>query len=499
MQRAVPVLDGETVGIPEKFTARGSGKDGRRWMLPMRPESKRPGIQRMRFEGVWTRREIWIDPDMSHTEKTLLAEIESLDKLPLGCFASNEYFAEFFQLSRRQIRRYITRLAARGWIQVVLTGRNRRRLRPTAKLRALRDGVDNSEGRKRPSAEGQKCPPISTKENSTNRSHRTQEFARASRCELGQCSTVDRAAIPAELIWRKQWVVWRWEKRNGKLTKPPYQPNGSPAKSNDRATWVSFEEAIAAFEGGNFNGVGFVLTAEDPYAMADLDHCLDSAGNVEAWAGEVVDQLRSYTEITPSGEGLRVIVKATLPQGGRKRGMGSAGGLELYDRVRYMTITGNRLAGTPETIEERQTEMTELHVRLFGKARCGARVETDGRRSSASFADSELLSRARAAKNSEKFCALHDRGDISAYASASEADLALCGILAFWTGGDAQRIDRLFRLSALFRREKWDEEHHADGKTYGQATVAKAVAGKQEFYRAKRNRPDEGDGVARSK
>ncbi len=184
----------------------------------------------MRFEGVWTRRLIWIDPDMSHTEKTLLAEIESLDKLPLGCFASNKYFAEFFQLSRRQIRRYITRLAARGWIQVVLTGRNRRRLRPTAKLKALRDGVDATEGRKRPSAEGQKCPPISTKKNSTNRSHKTQDFARASRCELGRCPTVDREAIPAELILRKQWVVWRWEKRNGKLTKPPYQPNGSRAK-----------------------------------------------------------------------------------------------------------------------------------------------------------------------------------------------------------------------------------------------------------------------------
>ena len=179
----MPALDGETVGILREVRCSGSAKDGRRWMLAMRPESKR-GIQWMRFEGVWTRRLIWIDPDMSHTEKTLLAEIESLDKLPLGCFASNKYFAEFFQLSRRQIRRYITRLAARGWIQVVLTGRNRRRLRPTAKLKALGDGVDATEGRKRPSAEGRKCPPISTKKNSTNRSHKTQDFARASRCEL---------------------------------------------------------------------------------------------------------------------------------------------------------------------------------------------------------------------------------------------------------------------------------------------------------------------------
>lgn len=464
----------------------------------MNHESKPPGIQRMRFEGVWTRREIWVDPDMSRTEKTLLAEIESLDKLPRGCFASNDYFATFFQLGRRQIRRYITRLAARGWIQVVLTGRNRRRLRPTAKLRALRDGVEASEGRKRPSAEGQKCPPISTKKNGTEGSHKTQDLARVSRCELKQRSKLNCVAIPTELRSRAQWVVWRWEIRKGKWNKPPYQLNGKLAKANDSTTWVSFEAAIEALESGAYDGIGFVLTDDAPYAMADLDHCLDSAGNAKAWAAEIVEQLSSYTEITPSGEGLRVIVKAILPPGGRKRGMRSGGGVELYDRLRYMTMTGNHLAGTPETIEERQKKMAELHARLFGKVFPRTRVANDDRRSSVSLTDNELLAKARAAKNSGKFRALNDRGDFSAYPSASEADLALCGILAFWTGGDAQQIDQLFRRSALFRQEKWDEEHHADGRTYGQATVAKAVAGTQEFYRVKKNRADGEDVVGRS-
>jgi hypothetical protein len=363
---------------------------------------KRPGIQLMRFEGVWTRREIWRDPDMSHTEKTLLAEIESLDKLPRGCFASNEYFAEFFQLGPRQIRRYITRLAARGWIQVILTGRNRRRLRPTAKLRALRDGVDSSEGRKRPSEEGQECPPISTKKNSTNRSHRTQDLARASRCELKQRSKLNCEAVPTELRSHAQWVVWRWEMRKGKWNKPPYQLNGKLAKANDPTTWVSFEAAIKALQNGAYDGIGFVLTDGDPYAMADLDHCLDSAGEVKAWAGKIVEQLRSYTEITPSGEGLRVIVKAILPQGGRKRGMGTGGGVELYDRVRYMTMTGNRLNGTPDTIEERQTEMAELHACLFGDASRNARGSTHSKQDWTGPTDSELIAKARAAKNSVK-------------------------------------------------------------------------------------------------
>lgn len=464
----------------------------------MKPKATGEGIQRRGFAGVWTPKEIWLDLEMSRTEKILLAQIDSFDRGPLGCIATDAYFAKFFNLGVRQVKRYIARLVRRGWIESERLGRNRRRLRATAKLRALRDGGDAFEGLKRPSIEGQKCPSISTEETNTGRSSRTQVAALPPICEQKKRSNLNGNAIPTELKVRDHWVVWRWDKRNGKWTKPPYQVNGRPAKSNDPTTWVSFEAAIKAFENGNFDGVGFVLTENDPYAMADLDHCLDSVGNVKAWAADVVGQLSSYTERTPSGEGLRVIVRAILPTGGRKRGMGSGGGVELYDRLRYMTMTGNCLTGTPETIEKRQNEMAQLHERLFGRASCGDHAAIDGRSDSAGFADSELLAKARAAKNGEKFRALYDHGDISTYPSASEADLALCGILAFWTGGDPDRIDRLFRRSALFRKEKWDEEHHADGRTYGQATVAKAVLGTQEFYRAKK-RTDEENGVARSK
>jgi len=465
----------------------------------MKPKATGERIQRRGFAGVWTPREIWLDLEMSRTEKILLAQIDSFDRGPRGCIATDAYFAKFFNLGVRQVKRYIARLVRRGWIESERLGWNRRKLRATAKLRALRDGGDTFEGLKRPSVEVQKCPSISEEESNTSRSSRTQVAALPPICEQEKHSNLNVNAIPTELKFLDHWVVWRWDKRNEKWTKPPYQLNGRTAKSNDPTTWVSFEAAIGAFESGNFDGVGFVLTENDPYAMADLDHCLDSVGNVRAWAAEIVDRLRSYTEITPSGEGLRVIVKATLPPGGRKRGIASAGGLELYDRVRYMTMTGNHLDGTPETIKERHNEMAQLHERLFGKASRGARAATHGRSGSASFADSELLAKARGAKNGEKFCTLYDHGDVSIYPSTSEGDLALCGILAFWTGGEPDRIDTLFRRSALFRKEKWDKEHHADGRTYGQATVAKAVLGTQEFYRSKRQRTDEEYGVERSK
>ncbi len=96
--------------------------------------------------------------------------------------------------------------------------------------------------------------------------------------------------------------------------------------------------------------------------------------------------------------------------------------------------------------------------------------------------DDRLLARARAAENGVKFAALFDHGDTSAYAGdASRADLALCDHLKFWFGHDPGRIDRVFRRSKLFR-DKWDERHYGDGRTYGQGTIDKALADGGEVY-----------------
>ncbi len=103
--------------------------------------------------------------------------------------------------------------------------------------------------------------------------------------------------------------------------------------------------------------------------------------------------------------------------------------------------------------------------------------------------DAELLRRARASANGEKFANLWD-GDTSDYANGdnegrSEADLALCSLIAFWTGPDEDRIDGLFRQSGLMR-PKWDERHYGDGRTYGQGTIEHALAGRYEFWNGPR-------------
>lgn len=72
------------------------------------------------FKGVWIPKEIWLSTELSIQEKVILTEIDSLDN-DEGCFASNKYFADFMNLSERQVKRMIKKLVEKGWIVSKLT------------------------------------------------------------------------------------------------------------------------------------------------------------------------------------------------------------------------------------------------------------------------------------------------------------------------------------------------------------------------------------------
>jgi putative DNA primase/helicase len=124
------------------------------------------------------------------------------------------------------------------------------------------------------------------------------------------------STVPAELPDRKQWVAWRLVKRDGRLTKEPINPRtGRRASTTDPATWTDYETASRYAREQRIGGVGFVFTAEDPYAGIDLDGCIGERGEIAEWADEIVRSMDSYTEITPSGRGLHIIVCRTPPKG----------------------------------------------------------------------------------------------------------------------------------------------------------------------------------------
>lgn len=264
-------------------------------------------------------------------------------------------------------------------------------------------------------------------------------------------------------------------KGNGKVDKIPINPtNGRKAATDNPKTWVSFDKAISYYQkrnGNGIDGIGFVFSKEDPFMGIDLDDCINPETNKMSLQAEAyVDKLYSYTEITPSGRGVHIIVKGKIP-GSRRRN----GNVEMYQDGRFFTMTGNHFKDSPTTIEDRQKEIKSFYYNVFGTEEINSKpVETKP----TLLSDSEVLERATSAKNGKKFSKLI-KGDYSDYPSQSEADLALCNELVFWCGNNPEQIDRLFRHSRLYRK-KWDEKHGA--KTYGEMTILKSIQNTTEVF-----------------
>ncbi len=299
----------------------------------------------------------------------------------------------------------------------------------------------------------------------------------------GASAQVERVLehAPAVLRQRRQWVCWTFITRDDKPTKCPVSPrSGSNADSTNPATWATFDDAVAAWRSNGYAGVGYVFAAEDPFCGIDLDDCIDEAGIVVPAACAIIQSLDSYAEVSPSGRGVKVFIAGRKPEGVGCRSKAISGfkEIEIYDRDRFFTVTGQHLEGTPKTVEDRQQPLEELCHRLW-PATAPESLPPPHPSPPGCPDDEQLLAKARAATNGETFSRLWE-GDTSAYAGDdSAADMALSNALAFWTGKDAGRMDRLFRRSGLFRG-KWDENRGA--RTYGQKTIEKAIADCRETY-----------------
>ena len=307
--------------------------------------------------------------------------------------------------------------------------------------------------------------------------------------------------IPEEWREREQWVCWREEDRDGKPTKIPVTPGtGAFASSTDSETWASFETALEYAETEYADGIGFVFTDDDPIVGVDLDDCRDpETDDVDDAALDIIERLDSYTEVSPSGTGYHVLIKGELPEGRNRRGS-----IELYDTARFFTVTGDHVERTPIRVARRQDALAAIHREYVQDTESeltsesehqGALDEQSPTTETAAvdvdLDDEDLLEKARAASNGEKFERLWN-GNTVGYDSQSEADMALCCLLAFWTGGDPTQMEQLFRQSGL-HREKWDEVHYADGSSYGEKTIERAIATTSEFYD-----PDTGEDSPRS-
>lgn len=279
--------------------------------------------------------------------------------------------------------------------------------------------------------------------------------------------------IADELKHTPQWVVWKAEERKGKSTKVPYQINGRLAQSNNPETWSHFDDTINIFYQGGYDGIGFMFSENDPFVGIDIDKCFDE-GELSETARDIVDLMKSYTEVSPSGKGIHIIVEGKLPI--EITGTGKKNpdlGLEVYRHGRYFTFTGATLNNNP--IEERTEKIASLFDKYLKKKemkKAAKSIAKNDRPSIDSLSSGEMWTRMFSAKNGSSIKDLFDGCLIND--DHSSTDLALCNHLAFWTDKDASKMDSMFRETSLLR-EKWDTQHSSDGRTYGQMTIDEAI------------------------
>lgn len=270
--------------------------------------------------------------------------------------------------------------------------------------------------------------------------------------------------IPEELKQRKQWVLWKLEQRRpgSTTTKVPYSVDGERASSTEPGHWSTFEDVLRVYnENPNkLSGIGYVFSSDDPFTGIDIDHCI-SNGKLKDEVREIIINFNSYTERSQSQNGIHIIIKGRIP-GDRNR----TGIFEMYDQERFFVVTGDHVKHTPLTVEDRQHELNEFYKQLFPQRQISP--ETSYISETPIQDDQIILELARKAKNGQRFEMLYS-GKWSAYNSQSEAEQALCNMLAFYTKNPEQ-IDRLFRNSGLMR-DKWERDD------YRERTISKALEG----------------------
>lgn len=256
--------------------------------------------------------------------------------------------------------------------------------------------------------------------------------------------------IPQELKSYPQWVLWKYKPtKSGKPTKPPYSPKTGNLVSHhpkDRELWGSYDETVEVFEQGGYEGLGFVLTKNDPFCVIDIDSVKDS--DHLAFQNEIWGKTNSFSESSPSKKGAHIWLKGSIPQG-RKRYS-----TEIYSTLRYITVTGDVIKGV-EIIED-QPLIDDVFDKLAPPQKSTG-CPQKGVTAPPTQTDDMVIDRAMSAFNGAKFRDCWN-GDwrTGGYPSPSENDFALVDMIGFYTQ-DHEQIRRIFLSSPAAQRSKYEK------------------------------------------
>ena len=278
--------------------------------------------------------------------------------------------------------------------------------------------------------------------------------------------------IPEELKKLKQWCCWQAVTTpEGRVVKKPINPiTGYGAQNTNPATWTDYETAVQASR--RYNGIGFMFA--NGYFGVDIDGVKKDIGRfregkTDNIVYEFIHTLESYAEYSQSGNGIHVICKGGLPEGRKRRD-----NVEMYHRARYFIMTGNIIL--PEYTQI--VDCTEKIKPLYNKYISGNSAKSKGT-TNTNLSISEIIEKAKGSRQGTLFSDLKSGNWEGKYKSQSEADIAFCNMLAFWTGRDYSMMDEIFRSSGLMR-PKWDELRGSE--TYGTITINEAISKCENVY-----------------
>jgi primase-polymerase (primpol)-like protein len=206
---------------------------------------------------------------------------------------------------------------------------------------------------------------------------------------------IQAECIPAMMKSAARWLGWAWklDNRTGKWTKPPRDiKHTRPGASTDPATWCEFSTALEAAQSGAVDGIGFALG--DGFCGIDFDDCRDRiTGQIAPDVIAYIRRLNTYAEISPSGEGVKLILRGELPTGRRANGR-----VEMYDQGRYFTVTGHKLDDCPCELANKDEVLAAVHAELIAGDEAAQQQRRESRLGDREIAQSALdgLSSARA-------------------------------------------------------------------------------------------------------
>lgn len=269
---------------------------------------------------------------------------------------------------------------------------------------------------------------------------------------------LDTAKYPKTMKALPQWVLWKLETVDGRLSKIPYSAlyHGRSSSTNPD-TWTTFDNVWETYNKNlsEYSGIGFVFSKDAGIVFVDIDHCIHE-GELDDRAQYILSELKdnAFIEVSQSGTGLHLFVLGDISSCFNNHDKH----VEMYNSGRFCAMTGNVFSDKEPS--SNPDALSRVFERYKSRTYNPNRSKLSGRMIvPLYYGDEQIIKRAEENQVSGYSFRKLFSGDSSDYPSQSEADLRLCQILAFWCNRDFDQILRIVKSSGAYR-EKWEREDY---------------------------------------